>query len=149
MSRRERRKLRWLRANVGAELPNIYRVPGFRPDGCTCSPDSWWGLGSFAAACDYHDWLYHVGGAEADRQHADDELGRLMRARALDVRWPWALKRWPWLFRLAMRLTRRRMRRLSRLYREAVRCFGEPHFHYRPAGNDPLGADWRLSRNTP
>lgn len=40
-----------------------------KSDGCTLSPDGWWG-----SACVTHDSKYYAGGSPADRRRADQEL---------------------------------------------------------------------------
>jgi hypothetical protein len=40
-----------------------------KSDGCTLSPDGWWG-----GACVAHDGRYFNGGSAADRKRADQEL---------------------------------------------------------------------------
>ncbi len=121
MTRKERKR-RALLLKFRPRVPNIYAVKGFTPNGCGPAgwlswfvPDSFPWLGSFTVACDYHDFLYYIGGDEAARQHADLELGRMMT---------WLVRRRSWL-------TRWRMARIARVYYGAVRTCGKKRFNYR------------------
>ena len=106
---------------VFPSAPLIYdfRRDGFIPNGCSCAPDGWPGVGSFRAACDDHDFLYWLGGDEADRLAADRALRRLMVANVRSV------PRWRWL-------KRRRIWAWAQLYYRAVRCCGGDHFAFDP-----------------
>ena len=76
MTNKERKKLLVLRG-WQYDVPNIYNVRGFTPSGCTNSPD--WFIGFWITpACDYHDYLYWVGGTEEDREFADRVFLRIM-----------------------------------------------------------------------
>ena len=123
MTRAQKKRLRLLR-EFHPTAPNIYDMPGFTPNGCgpegkwySCLIPDWWpGIGGFTVACDWHDYLYWVGGDESDREHADKELRRLLI----------------WLVRKRSWFTRRRMARLARVYYYAVCVGGGKSFHYLP-----------------
>lgn len=76
-------------------------------------PETLWGL-SIRAACDIHDWMYHLGETVDDKKEADrvflNNMIRIIEART----------RWSWLKRM-------RLRR-ARIYYLAVCWFGGPAF---------------------
>jgi hypothetical protein len=101
---------------------NIYDIPGFMPNGCTCAPDRlpFAPGASFEVACDLHDYDYWRGGTERDRLAADRRLRRLM-VRAV---------------RRSGRCARARAWRWARAYYLAVRLFGYVAWTYRDAPLD-------------
>lgn len=76
-------------------------------------PDTIWGL-SIKAACNIHDYMYHAGATQEDKDEADivflNNMLRIIQAETL----------WPVLARL-------RAHR-ARIYYRAVRDFGGPFF---------------------
>lgn len=68
----------------------------------------------FTASCDHHDANYWLGGAEKDRQEADEQFYEAMKFDASFAPW-W--QRW-WLYGAAWR------------YYSAVRFWGEKYFNY-------------------
>jgi hypothetical protein len=122
----EPEKLAWLRRHYDGDLPNIYAIAWFTPNGM--GPASWLGalvpdrvigLPWFGMVGDLHDYLYFLGGDEHDRRRADDTLRRLMRALCPPRRTCMARSR------------RRRMRVVSNVYWAACRAEGHWYFAYR------------------
>jgi hypothetical protein len=99
ISLRQQFKWAWLEYQLDRPIGCIYAIPDFTPDGC--GPNSLhsaivrsllndpFGLADCEAAGDYHDFLYWVGGQEADRLAADKVLRRLLAATCrLPCLWP-------------------------------------------------------------
>lgn len=96
--------------------------PSYHSNGCGCQK----GLLRFAripygetfrAACEWHDWLYHVGGGSSDRHKADRALfaGMMRRVQAVEQR---PIRMW-WMTTIAL------------MYYIAVRIFGRHYFNKR------------------
>ena len=115
-------KLAWLRENVDSNLPDIYHLQRFKPNGCGADtwrfdvvPDHFPGLPDFSVAGDYHDYLYWLGGSSGRRYWADTRLRWIMQNLIKDA--------WHWVARL-------RMNALGQIYFLAVRAFGRDYFNY-------------------
>ncbi len=123
MTRKQKKRLALLQ-EFRPDAPNIYDTEGFTPNGCgpegkwySCLIPDWWpGVGGFTVACDWHDYLYWVGGSEEDRAHADKELRRFLI----------------WLVRKRSWFTRWRMLKIARLYYRAVSVWGTGSYNYIP-----------------
>ena len=131
-------KLAWLhRQFAELNLPDIYGLyqEGFIPNGC--GPDTWVGrlvpnrflfLPPLTVAGDLHDYLYWLGGLEADRARADNTFRLCIQRLGADipVRW-WSPPSW---------VAQRRLNVIADLYYDAVHWFGHGHFSYH--GNTPM-----------
>lgn len=117
MTKRQRKKLNILRA-WQRDIPNIYTIAGFEPNGCTASPD--WFVGFWIQpACDYHDYLYWKGGTEKDRKRADTIFLAIMHHI---IRNSWLCKHVSYF--------RNRSRVVAGMYYGQVTEFGKDHFNY-------------------
>lgn len=94
---------------------NGWAVAGHRFPGCGCGESSkglWFDVPEFVFHddCCLHDYLYNLGGTEADRKSADDSFYRAMKLRAgPDPLW----------------------RMMAWIYYRAVRQFGKRFYNYR------------------
>jgi len=86
-------------------------------------PETLWGL-SVTAACDIHDWMYHVGRTLEDKQRADRVFLNNM-LRIIDAR-------------TRCRLLKRLRRDRAWLYYAAVRDFGGPWYWH---GKNPTNEE--------
>lgn len=134
------RKLQWLRrAMPGRDVPNIYNIPGFTPNGC--GPASWKselvrrllnelpGMPfSVEAAGDWHDYLYWLGGDEDARGWADQDFRQLLSLCTPAIE----LSLWHPVRSAVSVLVYLRWGRIVRHYYSAVRLFGAAHFNYHP-----------------
>lgn len=99
MARNKRKQQNWDRRHVQLPIPAaaltlLKQIPvHFRDDGCSASPDAWFGF-YFRWACRIHDWRYctrcHPPGTMTGRakRQADRELREGVKA-SLPWRWKW------------------------------------------------------------
>ncbi|MBT4937225.1 DUF1353 domain-containing protein [Candidatus Peregrinibacteria bacterium] len=87
-----------------------------------CGPDGWktfWGINktfglSIKKACNIHDWMYHFGKNQEDKDKADRVfLNNMIRIIETETSWRWLSK---------LRCFK------ARLYYLATKCFGGPAF---------------------
>ena len=123
-----KQKLEWLRKYVDPNLPDIYAIKDFIPNGC--GPETWrskplrfllnwlgWGV-DLNPCGDLHDYRFWCGGSWDDFQTANEELRRSILA------WLQCVSRWHVLLRW-------RIRRRAEEYHWAVCNFGDEHFNFR------------------
>jgi hypothetical protein len=139
----EAEMLEWLRKHVDPQLPDIFNMEEFEPNGCGPDimpflrpwmpekaartiarlmewiiPDKIPGLPEFKIAGHYHDWKYFKGGTWRDRLKADRALRAIMR-KLTPIRGNWRAV-WAWA----------RMRFWSEVYYRFVRAFGWVNFNF-------------------